>query len=213
MNESTRREREQQNMLETIIATAEELFCSQGYENTLMDDIARVSEYTKRTIYKYFVSKEDLFFAVALKGYQRLMSLTGKKNEQSTGYENIRSAYYGFYEFYIQFPKLLQLINRSGMLKSTSANAETPYMRKFMDLDQALFGNILSMFQAGRADGSIRADVDLKMLAFSSVYMATGFFQMLSQSGDTYTNHFGMDKDSFVKFSLDMMLETLRNRE
>jgi AcrR family transcriptional regulator len=39
-------------MIETIIASAEELFCRQGYENTSMDDIAKASEYTKRTIYR-----------------------------------------------------------------------------------------------------------------------------------------------------------------
>ena len=212
MNELTRREREQQNMIETIIATAGELFCKQGYENTFMDDIAKASEYTKRTIYKYFINKEDLFFAVALKGYQQLASMIGANNGE-TGFDKIRSAYYGFYEFYKQFPQMLQLINMSGIIKTASANSETPYMLKFMEVDKELFGSILNMFMTGKADRSIRMDVDLPMLAFSSVYMATGFFQMLSLSGDTYTSHFGMDKDVFVKFSIDMMLETLRSKE
>jgi AcrR family transcriptional regulator len=213
LNELTRREREQQKMIETIIATAGELFCKQGYENTSMDDIAKASEYTKRTIYKYFTNKEDLFFAVALKGYQQLTSTIGTNNGQSSGFDKIRSAYYGFYEFYKQFPQLLQLINMSGIIKSASTNSETPYMLKFMEVDKKLFESILSMFMAGKADRSIRADVDLAMLAFSSVYMATGFFQMLSLSGDTYTSHFGMDKDLFVKFSIDMMLDTLRSKD
>lgn len=213
MNELTRREREQQNMIETIIVTAEELFCKQGYDNTSMDDISKAAEYTKRTIYKYFINKEDLFFAVARKAYQQLMSMICENIGPSNGFERIRSAYYGYYEFYKQFPQLLQLINMSGMIKSASNNSETPYMLKFMDLDKELFGSILNMFIAGRVDRSIRTDVDLQMLAFSSVYMATGFFQMLSSSGEIYTNHFGMDKDLFVKFSLEMMLETLRSNE
>lgn len=213
MNELTRREREQQKMIGTIISTAEELFCKQGYENTFMDDIAKASEYTKRTIYKYFINKEDLFFAVALKGYQQLICMIGVNNWQSSGFDRIRSAYYAFYEFYKQFPQLLQLINMSGIIKSASVNSETPYILKFMEVDKQLFESILSMFMAGKTDRSIRTDVDLQMLAFSSVFMATGFFQMLSLSGDTYTHHFGMDKDLFVKLSIEMMLDTLRNKD
>lgn len=200
-------------MIETIIATAEKLFCGQGYENTSMDDIAKVSEYTKRTIYRYFINKEDLFFAVILKGYRQLMYMITQNNGEASGFDKIRSAYYGFYEFYKQFPQLLQLINRSGTIKSASANSETPYMHKFLEADQHLFENLLQMFMAGKADRSIRSDVELPMLASSSVFMATGFFQILSLSGDTYTRHFGMDKDVFVKYSIDMMLDTLRNKE
>ncbi len=37
-----------------------------------MNELAKEVEYTKRTIYKYFSCKEDLFFAVVLRGYKRL---------------------------------------------------------------------------------------------------------------------------------------------
>lgn len=213
MNKLTRREREQQNTIETVISTAEELFCSQGYDNTSMDDIAKASEYTKRTIYRYFINKEDLFFAAALKGYRQLICMIGENNEYLSGFNKIQSAYYAFFEFYKQFPQSFKLITMSGIVKSVSANSETPYMHEFMKSDKQLFESIVNMFMIGKADNSIRADVNLQMLAFSSVFMAVGFFQMISLYGNTYTNHFGMDEDLFIKFSIDIMLDTFRNKE
>ena len=213
LQELSRREREQQHMIQAIVSAAEALFCRQGYENTFMDDIAKASEYTKKTIYKHFSNKEDLFFAVALKGYQRLLDMIAAGDGQSSGFDKIRSAYYAFYDFYKQYPQLLQLINMSGIIKSASSNAETPYMLKFMEVDKQLFECILRMFLTGKADKSIRTDVDVQALAFSSVFMATGFFQMLTLSGDTYTHHFGMDKDFFIKLSIGMMLDALRRKD
>lgn len=214
MKELSRQERERRNMIKTIISTAEELFCKLGYENTSMDDIAKVSEYTKRTIYKYFSNKEDLFFAVALKGYQELFHMIGQhSNKEVNGFEKIRSAYYAFYEFYKNSPRMLQLINLSGVVKSASSNPESPYMLKYMEVDKALFECILKMFMEGKADGSVRTDIDVSMLAFSSVFMVTGYFQMFLLSGDTYTRHFGVDKEMFIKLSINMMLDTIKKRE
>lgn len=214
MNELSRQERERQNMIKTIISTAEELFCKVGYDNTSMDDIAKASEYTKRTIYKYFSNKEDLFFAVVLKGYQDLFHMIEENSdEEKNGYGKIRSAYYAFYEFYKKSPQMLQLINLSSVVKSASPNPESPYMLQYMDVDKALFERILKMFMEGKADGSVRTDIDISMLAFSSVFMVTGYFQMFSLSGDTYTHHFGIDKEMFIKLSIEMMLSTIEKRE
>lgn len=214
MNDLNRQERERQNMIKAIIATAEELFSRLGYDNTSMDDIAKASEYTKRTIYKYFKNKEDLFFAVALKGYQELFQLIVRNSEEEiNGFEKIRSAYYAFYEFYKHSPKMLQLINNSGVVKTALPGSESPYMLDYMEVDKALFESILKMFMEGKADGSIRTDIDVSMLAYSSVFMVTGYFQMLSSSGDTYTRHFGIDKERFIKQSIDIMLGTIEKRE
>jgi AcrR family transcriptional regulator len=44
-----------------ILKGAAELFCSRGYDHTSMDQIVRKLKMSKRTLYKYFGSKDDLF--------------------------------------------------------------------------------------------------------------------------------------------------------
>lgn len=47
-----------------LIDVARELFASQGIEGTTMNDIAAASGKGRRTLYTYFRSKEDIYYAV-----------------------------------------------------------------------------------------------------------------------------------------------------
>ncbi|MDV9971959.1 helix-turn-helix domain-containing protein [Clostridioides difficile] len=65
MSELSKRDKEKIQRENEIIDKAEKLFSLNGFDNTTMNELAKEVEYTKRTIYKYFSCKEDLFFAVS----------------------------------------------------------------------------------------------------------------------------------------------------
>lgn len=212
LNKLTKRERELLEREEAIISKAEELFCKYGFEKVSMDNIAKESEYTKRTVYRYFTSKEELFFAVASKGYNKLFDMLKSQSQQGkTGFEKIRLAYYAYYEYFCKYPELAKLINMAGTVKLSSKDLDKPYRRKFMEVDKSLFEELIKGFQEGKSDGSIRSDLDITHLALSSIYVAVGFFQILSVSGDTYTKYFGLNREEFIKFTIERLLEPVKN--
>ena len=55
-----RRKREKEQRYQTILMTAECLFCENGYSNTKIQDIAKAAEVAVGTVYFYFRNKEDL---------------------------------------------------------------------------------------------------------------------------------------------------------
>ena len=65
---SDRRKRERERKSNEIIDVAEEIFSLKGFNKTTMDDIAAELELTKPALYRYFQSKEDLYFAVVVRG-------------------------------------------------------------------------------------------------------------------------------------------------
>jgi AcrR family transcriptional regulator len=210
MKELSRRDREQQEREELIISKAEELFCEYGFDNVSMDTIARETEFTKRTVYRYFNSKEDLFFAAALKGHRYLCEMLDEAVKKgNTGFEKIRFSYYAYYEFITKYPKLAQLVNKRRYM-SDDAGLDSPFYKKFNELDGNLFEGLRQTYLKGKEDGSIRSDLDTDELAFSTIYVAVGFFQLLSFSGDTYTKHYGFDKDKFVRFTIERMLDSVK---
>lgn len=213
MKELTKRQREQLEREEAIVSKAEELFCKHGFEKVSMDNLAKECEFTKRTIYRYFTCKEDLFFAVALRGYKHLFHMIKSESQKgNTGLEKIHLSYYAYYDYFCKFPDLVQLTNMSGVIKSSSVGMNVPYRKKFTDLDKCLFEELIKMFHEGKTDESIRSDLEISTLAFSSIFVATGFFQMLSLSGNTYTNHFGLDKEGFIKFTIEMLVDSLKHK-
>lgn len=213
MTELTKREREQIERADFIITKAEKLFSKNGVEKVSMDDVAREAEFTKRTIYRYFTCKEDLIFAILLKGNERLLELIkGKCQQGANGFEKARLSSYAYYEYYCRHPYIAQLANIKGYIKAPSSAAIMPYQKKFMDSDRILFKELVGLFEEGKADGSIRSDFDISKLALTSVFLTVGFFQLFSQSGANFTKHFGLDKEDFVKSTIELLSEMLRTK-
>jgi len=60
----SRREREHLAHREEILKAAEKVFAAKGYFQTTMNEIAQAAEFGTGTLYKYFKSKEDLYFTL-----------------------------------------------------------------------------------------------------------------------------------------------------
>ena len=60
----TLRERKKQRTREALLRTALELFTSQGYEDTTVDDIADAVDVSQRTFFRYFAGKEEAALAL-----------------------------------------------------------------------------------------------------------------------------------------------------
>lgn len=57
---------------QTLVDVARQLFAKKGLENTTMNDIALASGKGRRTLYTYFKSKEDIYYAVIEAELERL---------------------------------------------------------------------------------------------------------------------------------------------
>ena len=55
-----------------LVDIARQLFAKNGLENTTMNDIAQASGKGRRTLYTYFKSKEDIYYAVIESELERL---------------------------------------------------------------------------------------------------------------------------------------------
>lgn len=60
---------------EKILSTARRLFAERGYDGCNVSDIARQAEMSQGNIYWYFASKEELFKAVLVEGFETLGAL------------------------------------------------------------------------------------------------------------------------------------------
>ena len=49
---------------QTILSAGRELFLSNGYQGTSMDQIAATAAVSKQTVYKHFGEKQELLFAI-----------------------------------------------------------------------------------------------------------------------------------------------------
>jgi AcrR family transcriptional regulator len=207
---SSRREREKQLYRDEIIRAAESIFYKSGFENSTMDQIAKESGFTKRTLYKYFENKEDLFFGVAYEGFQKLFSnIEAFVEPKENGFEKIHAFIMAYYQFYKDFPDTFLLMNYLGHLKAKETH--TPAQEELIKLKSDFFKKFMKMIDEGKADGSIRADIDTVKITYSITFILTGFFNELSMSGKSYSEHFALQEEEFTLFALDLLSTTFLN--
>lgn len=106
MQINNRKVRERLNKKSEILDAAERTFFKKGFENSTMDDIALAAEFTKKTVYSYFKSKEDIYYEIMLRGYKILncMSKTmleERKNDSEI--TNIKTLGKAFIKFSVEY--------------------------------------------------------------------------------------------------------------
>ncbi|MBN2535260.1 MAG: TetR/AcrR family transcriptional regulator [Spirochaetales bacterium] len=207
MKKLSRREKEKQVREAEIVCAAEKLFYKNGFTSVSMDQIAAAAEFTKRTLYQYFTGKEDLYLAVALKGFQTLFNYCNRAIEKGkNGFEKIKLAFMAYFQFYNDFPEAFRLMNYVGEVKKE----DSPVYKKFLSFDENMFHELASIFEQGKQDGSMRSDIDSKKTAYAIAFILTGFFHELSLAGKTFTGHLELNQEEFCRFALELLSHALR---
>ncbi|MHA2298461.1 MAG: TetR/AcrR family transcriptional regulator [Candidatus Hodarchaeales archaeon] len=110
-----RKARERKNRQEVIIKIAERYFVNQGYEQTMVDQIAVDAGYSKATIYNYFESKDDLFTAVVSQAFEKMYYIFENFLKQPGVKYELRSLGDAYLAFVDEFPDQAGLFD-SGRL-------------------------------------------------------------------------------------------------
>ena len=85
-----------------IIDAAERLIFSKGYSNSTMDEVAREAGFTKKTLYSYFNSKDEIYEKITERGYLILNNLfleALEKEKNSSEILKIKAMGYSFLKF------------------------------------------------------------------------------------------------------------------
>ncbi len=110
MNVKERRDRGHEEMRQAILAAARELFLEEGYENASIRKIAERIGYSPAAIYRYFGSKEDIFFAVAETGFRLFMRAMKGVRRADDPVESLRRRFWRYYAFSTSQPEYFALM-------------------------------------------------------------------------------------------------------
>ncbi len=210
MENLSRRDKEKQTHEKEIIASAERIFCLKGYENAGMDEIAKEAQFTKRTVYKHFENKDELYFAVVLKGLKKLFLKISESNKnEQTGYEKLERSCRSYYQFYKENPEFIRLYNYWGNVRRKSAD-EGRYKNELVQFSKAMVQVIHDIIEEGKADGSIQYVPDSEKTALSLMFLITGFFNQLSTNGDSFAGFSPADREEIGFYPIELLIKPLK---
>ena len=182
---------------QNIIDAAEKVFGKVGFTNAKMDDIAAEAGITKVTLYSYFQSKENMQLAVTHKALTLLIEKyyeTIKENRSNSGLEGTIALFKVFIEFneenFLYSEALLSYfaLNRStssgeNKEKLTDALKESVYFKKIQDIQNLPFKLMVNEINRGKADGSVKPDVDPMLATLSAWTASVGYIKVTAASG------------------------------
>jgi len=209
MENQSRREKERLAHEQEIIAVAEAVFSDNGYEKASMEEIARKAGFTRRTVYQYFLNKEDLYYAVVLRGFRKLHEyFTEATGKGSNGFDRLYQAGLAYYRFYRDHPGTFQLMNYIGFVKRE--NPQQPKFLEFMAFNEKMFHEFGTIIEEGIKDGSIRGDLDPLKGAYVLAFVTTGFISEISMAGRSFTSSHNLDLEEFIEYSYSILSDALK---
>lgn len=172
-----RKEREREQRRNDIIDAAERVFFNRGISNATMDDVAEEAELSKGTLYLYFLSKEDLHFAICLRGLDIMaVELEKAYDEKLTGAENALGIARAYLEFVDQYPDYFNAI--MSFESSSLEKVDPAYHDHILKPDSPLMV-FVKVIEKGKKDGTIRQDIQPKELAVLLWSQVNGVLQFL----------------------------------
>lgn len=207
---SQRRKRERERRINEIITAAEKIFFSKGFTRTTMDDIASELEFTKTALYRYFKSKEDLYYAVVLRGTHILDEMMIEAvASKKTGLEKIIATGIAYCKFYKKYPNYCSL-----MIQARNISPEGKECINLPELEKHGHNYLIIMcdaIEAGKNDGTIRTDIDTFMTALYLVESTIAIMK-LSETMDEAIKSMGKSNQDFIIHSLDLMRYSLEKK-
>ncbi|KUM81067.1 TetR family transcriptional regulator [Streptomyces sp. ISL-22] len=88
----TLRERKKQRTRDALLRTALELFTTQGYEQTTVDDIAAAVDVSQRTFFRYFAGKEEAALALEEMAVAHFVAAVRERPPHEAPMEALRQA-------------------------------------------------------------------------------------------------------------------------
>ncbi|MDR1699483.1 MAG: TetR/AcrR family transcriptional regulator [Prevotellaceae bacterium] len=114
-----------------LVDVARKLFAEMGYANTTMNDIAGASQKGRRTLYTYFKSKEEIYFAVIKQERSRLIHQSEEILKKDISAEQKLIEY-----IYTRMDTIRDIILRNGSLRAEFFNdlQELEKVRRRLDI-------------------------------------------------------------------------------
>ncbi len=153
---------------ERILDSASLLFAERDFDQVLIDDVAANAHVGKGSVYRHFNSKEELYAAVVIAGFDQLQeqirdALGGTRSVRDRIATIIRHAL----QFFWNRRQFFALLRDPKALPPAQE-------RRFRTQREKLVGMLSEVLRAGAEHGTIRADLDTRLVAEAALGMVRG---------------------------------------
>jgi AcrR family transcriptional regulator len=209
-----RKEKEREIRRNDIIDAAERVFFSKGYDKATMDDVAKEAEFSKRTVYVYFRSKEQIYFDIMTRGYRLLIAMLKddlQKEKDCDAIERIRRLSLALYRFSRDYPEYFKAIMEYE-------NGELDFQKGIPDqsreecyaLGEEALGYLTGALRKGVAEESVRSDLDVGKTALVLWACMIGVLNTAKRKENYIQNYHRTTPEELVSAAFQLIIRSIK---
>ena len=205
----SRRTAERDTRRRFILDAARALFEESGIESTSMDDIAAAAEYTRRTLYAYFKSRDDICLRVHLEDMARRWELQKRALAGvESGPARITVWAETLYAFWKEHPHSMRMEQYWDFHGVEPDRISEEIFRGFEALNDDLADGLRKIFHDGIEDGSLRPDLPVDACVSQFVYSLRAVLGRALSPSYSFAD---IDPDEYVRHWLEQYRRSVRN--
>ncbi|MEO3944879.1 TetR/AcrR family transcriptional regulator [Gorillibacterium sp. CAU 1737] len=213
MDSLSRKEREKLNRRAEIINAAERVFFQKGYETATMDDLAKEAEFSKKTLYVYFSSKEQIRFEIMLRGYKLLLDMleADDPDPSPNAVEQLRQMGERLFAFSNQHASYFELIiHYENGERDFDHGVPEQSRDESYELGEKVLGHLVEHLRNGQEQGSIRRDLEPLNIALTLWASILGIFKTAKVKRRYLLHYHRVETEAFLASSYDLLLSALQ---
>ena len=192
-----------------IMTAAERLFSEKGYAQTTIDDISKASEYSRRTIYAYYDSKEDILHHIIEKGLRSLKADIESAVKDNAGFTDACRAMCGAMRRYRKvYPHSLDSLKRSGADEIGQA-AASDTVKNILRLGTEINEILEALIVRGQKSGEVRKD----LVPMLTVYVLSASIDALLALAETKGRFIcaqnGVTEEEFLDYGFRQIIDSV----
>ncbi|WP_050616344.1 TetR/AcrR family transcriptional regulator [Bacillus testis] len=190
-----------------IAKGAEHLFLDKGFNLTSISDISETSGYSRRTIYKYFESKEEILYYLIIEGLDHLVQSIGDAIDSEQNflkrYEAICACMLFYYENYAISAQSVNRFQSNAPLNMTTS------VERIFALGVKINEYLSIWIEQGKEEGILKESLDVMPTVYILSTNLNALFELVTTKGTYLFASLHMTKEQFLSYGYTMNLNSL----
>ena len=188
---------------------AETLFSEKGYVQTTIEDISKISEYSRRTIYTYFESKDDILHHIIEKGLVDLKAdLENALNLNGDFVMQYKAVFNAMKKYHEECPHSVENVNNA---KSRNFDYSTlsDTVKHILVLGTEINELLATFIEKGKVDGIVRQDIVPMMSVYVLWSNITSLLTLSQTKGRFISKQFSISEDEFLDYGFKQIINSI----
>lgn len=194
---------------EQIMTAAEKIFSEKGFDQTTIADISSASQYSRRTVYAYYQSKEDILHHIIAKGLSALKQDIDQALEQGDGFlEQYRMLCSAMKKYQTECPHSLENVTKAntGNLKLQQLS---PPVKQILSLGTDINSRLAHFIEDGKRTGLVRQDVVPLQTVYILWSSITSFLALAQTKGAFITASCNLSEEEFLDYGFKQIINSI----